>query len=152
MSTDRFATDDFGMPAEASLAELVDTLEHHMTGRDPLLPTPAMVSFYPPSRSIGIAPQEPDLVTALSELLLWTYTMDQPGAVWCRRADGSFAVLTEGRTSNGTLLVVSGGGQYSECLDLLSLPVGPAQAVSINTLNDFWDQIYAADQADTTKA
>lgn len=147
MTNNRFDSDDFGVDVPVGLAGLVDALEEHMADRDPLLPTPAMVALYPNDGMIGIAPQGIDLVVQLFGVLMWTYTMDSPGVSWCRRADGTFAVATEGRTRNGTAITAAGGGQYSECLGLLSLPVGKAQHVSVDTFGAFWDEIYAVDQA-----
>lgn len=147
--TNEFGTDDFGESVSSSLAELVDALEGHMADRDPLLPTPATVALYPSTGLIAIAPNGSDLVMKLFGILLWTYTMNEPMATWCHKQDGTFEVTTVGYTRNGTAIITIGGGHYIECLDLLSLPVGELQAVSIDDLGAFWDEIYAAEQAGT---
>lgn len=117
----------------STVDSLIGAYRSHVLGR--LLPTPAVVTFYPDTSEINVQPTGSlDLCSRLSNVLVWAYTLVDVTAQWRHTTDGALHVTVNGRTTNGAHMTVYGGGRFAECLGLVQLAPNQSEGVSLDEL------------------
>jgi hypothetical protein len=117
----------------SAMDSLIGAYRSHLFGR--ALPTPVAMTLYPRDRELLVQTGGGfDLADKLGNLLLWAYTLTEVTAKWTHTKCGRLHVKTTGRISNGVLVEVFSGGEFTDCLGLVPLKAGESEGVSLDEL------------------
>jgi hypothetical protein len=121
-------------PTGTTLATLSEALRAHL--HECPLPEPTTVTLHLAAfRIIVQASGGRDVVTHLSELLVWAATLEHVTVEWWHTPSGDLHITIEGRSATGIPFTVYGGIPFDLCAGLVRLAPDASQDVSLDELD-----------------